>query len=124
MDGHDEGADVAAQGLIDLGGQAQQTDFQVEGHQPVVENGAANQGGPQGQPQVAAVPAAGLVPQPGPLDGARAVADALVAAQARLLADARWARVQERLWSRVVPCARENEKVTAEWVREVDAAER
>ena len=65
MDGHDEGADVAAQGLVKLGGQAQQGDLQVEGHQPVVENVAANQGDLHGQPPVAAVPAAGPIPTAG-----------------------------------------------------------
>ncbi len=98
MDGYDEGADVAAQRLVNLGEQAQQGDLQPEGHQLVAVPAA---GYLQGHPQRAVVPAARAGQQLGLMNRARAIADALLAAQARLLADARWIRVQERLSSRV-----------------------
>jgi hypothetical protein len=63
-------------------------------------------------------------PGPGPLDGAQQMANALIASHAQLLADAQAARQEKKLYSRIVPCGGEDEKVTREWVREIDAAER
>ena len=62
-----------------------------------------------------------------PQEGHAALAGAAVpvslASHAQLLADAQMARQQKKLWSRVLPCAAESEKVSQKWVHEVDAAD-